>query len=103
MTNAVKRFVKDYFDSSTSHHQVANAVSLVTNYISTNVLIFVSCHEEVLVVCKIFLQQISPQWFIYVVIFISSPGLCPWRAYVVNQSLASASALAKCLSFQRCA
>ena len=62
MTNAVK----DYFDSSMSHHQVANAVSLVTNYISTNVLIFASCHQEVLVVCKIFLQQISPQWFIYV-------------------------------------
>ena len=26
--------------------------------------------------------------------FISSPGLCPWRGYVVTQSLASASPLA---------
>ena len=36
---------------------------------------------------------------------ISSPGLCPWRAYVITQSLASASvsALTQCLSFQRCA
>ena len=38
---------------------------------------------------------------------ISSPGLCPWRAYVVTQALASASvsdsALAQCLSFQMCA
>ena len=37
----------------------------------------------------------------------SSPGLCPWRAYVVTQALASASAsasaLAQCLSFQMCA
>ena len=34
----------------------------------------------------------------------SSPGLCPWRAYVFTQSVASAlaSALAQCLSFQRC-
>ena len=32
---------------------------------------------------------------------ISSPGLCPWRAYVITQSLASASvsALTQCLSF----
>ena len=39
----------------------------------------------------------------------SSPGLCPWRAYVVTLALASASAstsasaLAQCLSFQKCA
>ena len=33
----------------------------------------------------------------------SSPGLCSWRAYVVTQLLASASVLAQCLSFQRCA
>ena len=32
--------------------------------------------------------------------FISSPGLCPWRAYVVNQSLASASVFSKvCIVF----
>ena len=36
-------------------------------------------------------------------IFFSSPGLCPWRGYVVTQALASASALAQCLSFQMCA
>ena len=42
----------------------------------------------------------------YLFIF-SSRGLCPWRAYVVTQALASASAsasaLAQCLSFQMCA
>ena len=37
------------------------------------------------------------------VLVFSSPGLSPWRAYVVTQSLVSAtvSALAQCLSFQR--
>ena len=35
----------------------------------------------------------------------SLPGLCPWRTYVVTKSLSSvsASALAQCSSFQRCA
>ena len=37
--------------------------------------------------------------FDFGVIIFSSPGLCPWRAYVVTQALASASALAVCLSF----
>ena len=37
----------------------------------------------------------------FIVFFIfSSRGLCPWRAYVVTQALASVSALAQCLSFQ---
>ena len=42
---------------------------------------------------------------IYIVAIFSSPGLCPWKAYVVIQLLASASASAsaQCLSFQRCA
>ena len=36
------------------------AVALVISYLLTNVLIFVLCHEEVLVVCKRILQQICP-------------------------------------------
>ena len=35
------------------------AVSLLTNFLSTNVLLFVSCHEEVLVVCKEFCNRYS--------------------------------------------
>ena len=53
-----------------SHHQVVIAGSLITSYLSKNILIFVLCHEEVLVVCKRILQQISSVLFIYVVIFI---------------------------------
>ena len=56
MTNSVKCSVRNYFHSSMSHHQVTTAVSLVTNYILTNVLIFVLCNKELLVVCKRILQ-----------------------------------------------
>ena len=42
-----KTFCKSYLDSSMSHQQVIIAVYPVTNYLSINISIFVSCHEDI--------------------------------------------------------